>query len=149
MPKEGIPWGGRAGFPNTVFGDKLWTDYTIQADVLIAAGKAGIGGRYTYGQFLGWDFALTADGSWSVQVPFVADGQESVKPLGNGKIDGFTPGKWHHLAVSLKGEDMLVTVDGKEVTRVKYEGYAKRKNGLAYLLSSYDPNCFDNLSVTP
>ena len=149
VPKEGIPWGGRAGFPNTVFGDKLWTDYTIQADVLIAAGKAGIGGRYTYGQFLGWDFALTADGSWSVQVPFVADGQESVKPLGNGKIDGFTPGKWHHLAVSLKGEDMLVTVDGKEVTRVKYEGYAKRKNGLAYLLSSYDPNCFDNLSVTP
>jgi len=102
-----------------------------------------------YGKFLGWDFALTEDGTWSVQVPFVADGQESVKPLGNGKIDGFTPGKWHHLAVSLKGEDMLVTVDGKEVTRVKYEGYAGRKNGLAYLLSSYDPNCFDNLSVTP
>jgi galactosylceramidase len=41
VPKEGIPWGGRAGFPNTVFGDKLWTDYTIQVDVLIAAGKAG------------------------------------------------------------------------------------------------------------
>ena len=27
--------------------------------------------------------------------------------------------------------------------------YAKRKNGMASLLSSYDPNCFDNLSVTP
>ena len=50
-----------------------------------------------------------------------------MKQLGNGRIDGFTPGKWHHLAVSLKGEVMLVTVDGKEVTRVKSEGYAKAR----------------------
>ena len=114
-----------------------------------SGGKVGIGGRYFYGQFLGWDFALQHDGTWSVHAPHVANSQESVKTLGNGKIDGSPPGKWHHLAVSLKGEDMLVTVDGKEVTRVKYEGYLKRKNGMAYLLSSYDPNCFDNLSVTP
>jgi galactosylceramidase len=149
VPKEGIPWGSREGFPNTVFGDVRWTNYTIQADVLITAGKAGIGGRFLYGKFLGWDFALQHDGTWSVQAPHVANGQETVKPLGTGKIDGFTPGMWHHLAVSLKGEDMLVTVDGKEVTRVKYEGYQNRKNGMAYLLSSYAPNCFDNLSVTP
>ena len=116
---------------------------------MVTGGKVGIGGRYFYGQFLGWDFVLQHDGTWSVHAPHVANSQESVKTLGNGKIDGFTPGKWHHLAVSLKGEDMLVTVDGKEVTRVQYEGYLKRKNGLAYLLSSYDPNCFDNLSVTP
>jgi hypothetical protein len=64
-------------------------------------------------------------------------------------IDGFTPGMWHHLAVSLKGEDMIVTVDGKEVTRVKCEGYANVKNAMTYLLSSYPPKCFDNLSVTP
>jgi hypothetical protein len=55
----------------------------------------------------------------------------------------------HHLAVSLKGEDMLVTVDGKEVTRVKDEGYANRRHGMACLISSYDPDCFNNLSVTP
>ena len=149
VPKEGIAWGGPGGVPNTVFGDKLWTDYTIQADVLVTGGKVGIGGRYLYGQFLGWDFVLQQDGSWSVHAPHVANGQESVKSLATGKITDFTPGKWHHLAVSLKGEDMLVTVDGKEVTRVKYEGYANRKSGMAYLLSSYDPNCFDNLIVTP
>jgi len=39
--------------------------------------------------------------------------------------------------------------EGKEVTRVKDEGYANRKNGMACLMSSYDPNCFNNLSVTP
>jgi len=32
---------------------------------------------------------------------------------------------------------------------MKYVGYAGRKNDMAYLVSSYDPNCFDNLSVTP
>jgi len=43
------------------------------------------------------------------------------------------------IGVTLKSEDMLGTVDGKKVTRVKYEGYLKRMNGLAYLSSSYDP----------
>jgi len=42
-----------------------------------------------------------------------------------------------------------ITQGGREVTRVKYEGYLKRKIGMAYLLSSCDPNCSDNLSVTP
>ena len=118
-------------------------------EVLITAGKAGIGGRFLYGKFLGWDFALQHDGTWSVQAPHVANGQESAKTLATGRIDGFTPGVWHHLAVHLKGEDMLVTVDGKKVTRAKYEGYQNRKNGMAYLLSSYDPNCLNNPSDTP
>ena len=44
-PKEGILWGGAGGdLPHTIVGDHNWTDYTIQADVLVTAGKAGIGG---------------------------------------------------------------------------------------------------------
>lgn len=116
--------------------------------VLDDADSGRVGGRFLYGQFLGWDFALQQDGSWSTQAPNITNGAEVVKSLATGKIAGFTPGKWHHLAVSLKDSDMLVTVDGKEVARVQNEGYPGRKNGMAYLMSSYDLNCFDNVVVT-
>jgi hypothetical protein len=35
------------------------------------------------------------------------------------------------------------------VARAQYEGYYGRKNSMANPLSSYAPNCFDNVSVTP
>jgi hypothetical protein len=75
--------------------------------------------------------------------------QELVKPLGTGKIAGFNPAIWHRLALTLKGDEMIASVDGKEVARVHNEGYPGRKNGMAYLMSSYDINCFDNVSVIP
>ena len=158
VPKEGIAWGGGPiGTPNTVFGDKLWTDYTIQADVLIAAGKVGLGGRYIYGQFLGSSFTVQQDGTWTItaaQMPAeIVNGKETrheeVKTLSTGKLDGFNPAIWHRLTLTLKGDEMLACIDGKEVVKVHNEGYPGRKAGMAYLLSSYDPNCFDKLSVTP
>jgi len=159
VPKEGIAWalGGPGCFPNTVFGDKLWTDYTIQADVLITAGKAGIGGRFLYGQFLGSGFTVQQDGTWTITAPQlpveIVNGKETrheeVKTLSTGKLDGFNPAIWHRLTLTLKGDEMLASMDGKEVVKVHNEGYPGRKNGMAYLLTSYDPNCFDNLSVTP
>lgn len=156
VPKEGITWGGPGGSPNTVFGDNTWAGYTIQADVLVAAGKAGIGGRFLYGNFLGSNFALHQDGTWTIEAPQLpvqmVNGKETrheeVKSLGTGKIADFNPAVWHRLALTLKGDEMRASVDGKEVARVQNEGYPGRKNGMAYLMSSYDPNCFDNVSVT-
>ena len=50
----------------------------------------------------------------------------------------------------LKGDELTASIDGKEVARVRYDKfYATHKSGRAYLMSSYDPNCFDNVSVTP
>jgi galactosylceramidase len=46
VPKEGITWTVPGGDPFTVLGDQNWTNYTVQADVMVAAGSAGIGGRY-------------------------------------------------------------------------------------------------------
>ena len=157
VPKEGIPWGGRGSFPYTIFGDVRWTDYTVQADVLVAAGRAGIGARFADWELLGFSFALHGDGTWSLDVPnqtvAMVNGKENrqnvVKSLGTGKIDGFTPGKWHHLALTLKGAEVRASLDGKEVAQARNEGYQGRKSGMAYLMSSYDPNCFDNVSVTP
>lgn len=157
VPKEGITWCGQGGVPDTVFGDNLWTNYTIQADVLIVAGKVGVGGRYIYGQLLGSGFTVQQDGTWTitaVQKPAeIVNGKETrheeVKTLSTGKLDGFNPAIWHRLTLTLKGDEMLASIDGKEVVKIHNEGYPGRKAGLAYLISSYDPNCFDNLSVTP
>jgi galactosylceramidase len=157
VPKEGNAWAFLGDTPNTVFGDIRWTDYTIQADVLVTAGRAGIGGRFLYGQFLGSNFAVHQDGTWTIQAAQLlvetVNGKESqkelVKTLGTGKIAGFNPATWHRLALTLKGDEMIASVDGKEVARVHNEGYPGRKNGMAYLMSSYDPNCFDNVVVIP
>ena len=156
MPKEGNAWAFPGSTPNTVFGDVRWTNYTIQADVLVTAGRAGLGGRFLYGQFLGSNFAVHQDGTWTIEVAQLlvetVNGKESqqelVKPLGTGKIAGFNPAIWHRLALTLKGDEMCASVDGKEVARVQNEGYPGRKNGMAYLMSSYDLNCFDNVVVT-
>ena len=157
-PKEGILWGGAGGdLPHTIFGDHNWTDYTIQADVLVTAGKAAIGGRYWCGEQRGVGLVLQQDGTWwieaSVEAVEVVDGKENklkVPPLATGKINGFIPATWHHLTLVLKGDELTASIDGKEVARVRYEKfYAAHKSGRAYLMSSYDPNCFDNVSVTP
>jgi hypothetical protein len=67
-------------------------------------------------------------------------------PLATGKIDGFTAGTWHNLALGLKGNEITASVDGQKVACVQND---IRKNGMIYLISSYAPNCFDNVSVTP
>ena len=158
VPKEGIPWGGAGGdLPHTVFGDHRWTDYTIQADVLVTAGKAGVGGRYWCGEQRGAGLALQQDGTWSlealVETVEVVDGKENrlkVPPLATGKVAGFIPAAWHRLILMLKGEELTASIDGNEVGRVRYEKiYPAHKSGRAYLMSSYDPNCFDNVSVMP
>ena len=149
IPKEGIPWGARGGFPNTPFGDVRWINYTVQADVLVTSGRAGIGARYIAWDRLGFNFALHEDGTWSLDVPNRTNGQDVVKVLATGKVEGFTPGKWHHLALTLKGSEVCASLDGNEVTRVQNEGHPDHKSGMAYLMSSYDSNCFDNISVTP
>ena len=54
----------------------------------------------------------------------------------------------HTEEFSVNGDEILASMDGKEVVKVHNEGYPGRKAGMAYLMSSYDPNCFDNVSVT-
>jgi hypothetical protein len=89
----------------------------------------------------------------SVEAVELVNGKENklkVPPLATGKINGFIPATWHHLTLVLKGDELTASIDGKEVARVRYEKfYAAHKSGRAYLMSSYDPNCFDNVSVTP
>ncbi len=75
--------------------------------------------------------------------------QNVVKSLATGKLAGIIPATWHRLTLVLKGAEMTASVDGKEVARVKNEGYPAHGSGRAYLMSSYAANCFDNLSVTP
>ncbi len=91
-----------------------------------------------------------SDQKGSLETAKRADGKEEKKaevtPLATGKIDGFTAGTWHNLTLSFKGNEIRAGLDGKEVACVQND---IRKNGMIYLISSYDPNCFDNLSVTP
>ena len=159
VPKEGITWTARGGDPFTVLGDQTWTNYTVQTDVMVAAGNAGIGGRYSGwssygGAITDYSLILQQDGKWSLmgpkEVTKMVNGKENriteLTPLATGKLDGFTAGSWHTLALGFKGNEIRAGLDGKEVACVQND---IRKNGMIYLISSYQSNCFDNVSVTP
>ena len=88
--------------------------------------------------------------AWSYPGWIPKENKLKVPPLATGKIDGFTPATWHHLTLVLKGDELTASIDGKEVARVRYEKfYPAHNSGRAYLMSSYDANCFDNINVTP
>ncbi|MEI7899089.1 MAG: Ig-like domain-containing protein [bacterium] len=148
VPQEGIPWGDRGSFPNTVFGDSSWTDYTLQADVLGTAGRAGIGGRWSGYFYRGWNFSVQQNGTWAIEVPNRTNGQDVLTVLATGQAAGFNAAVWHHLAIGLKGSEFRASLDGQEVGRVQYAGYNGVLKGFPYLMSSYGTNCFDNVAVT-
>src|ERR1035437_5009732 len=140
VPKEGYLWHGNSDIirPYTVFGDQGWTDYTISADVFIEGGNVEIGGRFADQNQLTYGLILDDSGTWKLH--FKQD------VLATGVLKGFNKLKWHQLRIDLKGEDIMVYINGKHVTTVQNKSL---DSGMAFLASSYNANYFDNVLVSP
>ena len=145
VPEQGIWWLTRKfNIPTTVFGDDAWSDYTVQAEVCIAAGKAEVGGRFFCGDgydLSGYGLALSKDGTWTLL--------DHGRTLASGKINGLNGTAWHTLRVTFAGERVLAGIDGKAIAAVSIAGDKEPRHGMAFLAASYAPNRFGNLSVTP
>jgi galactosylceramidase len=162
VPKEGILWFPKYRTPFTVWGDKNWTDYTVKADVLVNGGSVELGGRWLRTGII--DFrkaelhepriALRHDGTWELisceEVQTENKGKKETKVTSriaaSGTVANFDPKTWHTLSLTFNGGKVSASIDGETVGTCDAGG---KKNGLAFLASSYDPNCFDNLSVSP
>lgn len=139
IPKEGFLWHSNSSIikPYTVFGDHTWTDYSVNVDVLIAGGDVEIGGRFVDQNQLTYGIILDESGNWNLR--FLHD------TLATGVIKGFDKLKWHKLRLDLVGDEISVYVDGKHLCTVNEKSLGV---GMAFLASSYQPNCFDNISIT-
>ena len=139
VPAKGIMWNGSILMPHTIFGDNLWKDYELSADVKIAGGETGIGGRYDDMGKMGCWLSLAASGKWSVS--YHSD------VLASGTLAKFDTGAWHRLKIGFAGERMTAFIDGVPLADVAVS--SKTNAGRCFLTSSYDPNLFDNIQVQP
>jgi galactosylceramidase len=137
-PAEGILWDGAAGkaSPYTVFGDHRWRDYTVQADVQIVAGSVAIGGRLAVRHKLGYGLVLDRTGGWKLVYPD--------RVLASGSIAGFDPGAWHTIRLTFRGQRISGWIDGQRLADMQDKANSQ---GMAYLTSTYDLNCFDDVVV--
>ena len=140
IPQKGYLWYGFLDSikPYTVFGDHDWRDYSMRADVFIEGGNVEIGGRFADQNDLTYGLILDDTGAWKLH--FKKD------VLASGVLKGFDKLKWYQLRLDLKGEDILIFINDKHLTTVLHKSQG---SGMAFLASSYDANCFDNVSVYP
>jgi hypothetical protein len=137
VPAPGIIWSDNKLLkPHTLFGNPAWKDYMIEADVLIAGGDVEIGGRYADRNKLGYRWILSHDGRWQL------NWQSAV--LASGHIEKFDPSVWHHLGLTLHGNTISGSIDGRKKAAVRHKPV---NQGMAFLASTYDRNLFDNIRV--
>ena len=138
MPEEGILWmGNRLLKPHTLFGDAAWSDFTISAEVYLTGGDVEIGGRYGHRDQLGYRWILARDGRWQL------NWRERV--LASGTLEGFDPGAWHELRLTMRGRRISGFIDGRGLASIDDTSGGK---GMAFLGSTYDRNLFDKVRVT-
>ena len=153
-PKEGILWSRKFRTPYTVWGDAAWKNYSVQADVLVSGGSVEVGGRFN-GRMettLSTCIVLKQDGAWSliahVNEEVTKDGKTKKmtvpKALASGQLTDFKADQWHTLKISFVGAHVTATIDGKIMGEAEDSSCT---GGLAFLASSYNHNCFDNVKV--
>ena len=140
IQKEGYLWHGNSyiDWPYTIFGNQDWKDFSLSADVLIVGGNVEIGGRFESQNQLTYGLILDGSGSWQLHF--------KEKVLATGVLKGFDKSKWYKLKLDLVGEDIVAYINGKLLAKVKDKSLG---TGMAFMASTYNANCFDNVSVMP
>lgn len=123
--------------PNTLVGDVNWEDFTCSVDVFIEGGNVELGGRVQGSYLKGYRLMLEKNGKWKL----VFD----KKTLAEGSIDNFDGARWHNIKLKFSGTEIQAFVDGECITKANHES----RSGYVLLGSSYNPNLFDNLEITP
>lgn len=162
----------------SIIGDSAWTNYDVSADLWLTPGDAaGIMGRINdvgsgYGIIpKGYYLQLSDDGQCELVVvrgkvdkkKLVGDAEQQAlikkskdegeggeKVLASVKLSGISSGKWHHLKLRFKKDEIIGFVDGKQVLRIKDTLYGHGMAGL-YAKKYQDKVStpyFDNLRIT-
>ncbi len=144
IDKQGIEWEiGPNPFVETMIGDTAWTDYEVHTGVNITenTGSAKVMGRVMevhrgndYPE--GYWFKITTGNNWALY--------SGSQKLASGQAS-FQPFLWHNLSMTLKGNNISVIVDNKEVANVTDSKYS---HGLAGLGSDFNFAEFDDFEIS-
>jgi len=143
ITQQGNEWEfGMNPFVSSLLGNTEWENYEVHCDVNISedTGCATLMGRVTENyrgkkQPDGYWFSVLSNGTWGLYA--------GNQMLSDGTV-AFEPYKWNHLSMKFEGDGIIVSVNDKEITRIKDQKYSK---GLAGIGSGYNTVEFDNFGV--
>jgi hypothetical protein len=142
--------------PFTIVGNLDWTDYRVSTDVLFEQpGAVDLIGRLTGMNDPdvpnSYVLRLTNKGEWSVLLTSSSRDakveQERPIVLWLGHIDAPGLNTWHTLSMEFRGQKIGILIDGKLLTTLDDNSYAKGMIGLG--TDGYIHAQFDNVKVEP
>ena len=140
VTQQGICW--RAyDYPQTMVGDLGWQDYRVSVDFFLPGeGSAKLWARvqgFDWGDrpFTGYGIEVDHSGNWTLRA--------GEKTLASGKSSAGS-GAWHHLSLSIKGEQLAASLDS---TRLAVVNDGSIRNGLVALGTGWNQALFGNLSI--
>ncbi len=147
-----------ARFPYAIIGDQSLADYTVSCDVLLTqpgTTTAGLVGRFSgmsggrAGAFGGYIFDVSSTGRWRLIDDSQAPGH--VATIASGRVAAPGAGSWHRLSLSLHGDTIAASMDGRPVTSVTSRTWTFGPAGIeAGAFSRRWPRVqYSNLSITP
>lgn len=129
-------------FVSSLLGNTGWENYEVHCDVNISedTGSAALLGRITENYRAkkypeGYWFKILSNGLWGLYA--------GSHLISSGTV-AFEPYKWYHLSMKFVGDNIMVSVDDKEIARINDQRYTK---GLAGIGSDFNTAEFDNFEV--
>jgi Glycosyl hydrolase family 59 len=151
ITQKPIPWGPIPN-PFTMAGDADWTDYSVQADVLLdRANEATVIGRidsadvFQDGNMLwpsGYVLRLQKSGEWAL---LSAKYKSNPRTLASGSVS-LNSGEWHAVGLRFKGEQITASLDHRQLAAVEDKSH---RRGMVAIGTDWGRAQFDNLSVRP
>ncbi len=143
-------------FPYAVIGDQHMADYTVSCDVRLTqpGTTAGLVGRFSgtlgaqAGHFDGYVFDVSSTGAWRLIDDHETAG--AIATLASGTAPALGTGHWHRLALSLHGNAITASVDGRRVTSVHSSTWTSGPAGIeaGAFSGSWPRSQYSNLSIT-
>jgi Glycosyl hydrolase family 59 len=140
VTQQGICW-RPYDYPQTIVGDIGWKDYRVSVDFFLPGmGSAKLWGRaqgFDWGDrpYTGYGIEVGHSGNWTLWA--------GEKTLASGKSSAGS-GAWHHLSLSITGEQLTATLDS---SRLAVVNDGSIRNGLVALGTGWNQALFGNLSI--
>ncbi len=149
ITEKPIPWGPIPN-PFTLAGDAEWSDYSVQADVLLdRANEATVIGRIDSANVFaddsmlwpsGYVLRLMKSGEW---ILLSTKYKSNPRTLASGNVS-LGSSKWHTLGLRFKGRQIEATLDNRQLITVQDKTHTR---GMIAVGTDWSRAQFDNLSV--
>lgn len=154
VTRQPIAWNlaGAGGMPpTTIFGDpRWWGDYELSADALLEQdGYIECIGRIAAqaGQKIaGYHLQIHSNGTWRLYSQDLSGVRPDDEEIASGAAP-FPVGRWHTVALRMKGSEISFLLNGKVVGAVNDARHVSGNVGLR--VSGWQNAQFDNVRVTP